>query len=191
MICSDYGYMNGTEGELAEATGAADPENLPILVMRDRKTKTLAASYVPAKGQDPYAVKFMGGVFKRLGYRKIVNKSDGERALVALKAKAAEFAGIDAVPRESPVGDSKANGVAESAVKEVKAAMRAMKSSLEAKLGMPLEENDPVVAWMPMAAADLISERRQREEELEEVGKDPSWSLERDCFSEKRSPEMR
>ena len=182
MICSDYGYMNGEESDLTEATGAQDPENLPILVIRDRRTKTITASYVPEKGQHRFGLKFFSNFLKRMGHRKVINRSDGEPALVALKTRAAEDANVEMIPEESPVGDSKANGIAEAAVREVKAQIRAMKSSLEAKLGIELSSKHPVMAWMPMAAGDLLSRHR--------VGKDGKTAERRRTGRDWKRPTM-
>ena len=61
-ILSDYAYMNGEGvGEASkesEATGAVESDNLPMLVLKDKKTKTFAASFVPEKGCNSYAIKF-------------------------------------------------------------------------------------------------------------------------------------
>ena len=171
---SEYGYMNGTgfdRKDLEEATGAVDEHNLPIFVLKDKKTKTISASLVPEKGRNNYAIKFFSTFIKRMGHREIVNRSDGEHALVALKTEAAKQAEVAAVPEESVVGDSKANGEIESAVKEVKGIIRATKSNLEKKLGKTLDRKDPMLAWMPTYAADMISRHR--------VGKDG-------CTAEKR-----
>ena len=60
QILSDYGYMNGSgvgESALEEETGAVDEANLPILVLKDKQSGTLSASFVPATGRDRFAVK--------------------------------------------------------------------------------------------------------------------------------------
>ena len=68
---------------------------MPILVMKDRKTKRIGATFVQAKGQDAYAIKFGQSFLESTGYRQIVNKSDGEHAIVALKRRCAEEARIE------------------------------------------------------------------------------------------------
>ena len=66
-------------------------------------------------------------------------KSDGEHSIVALKKKAAQIAEIEAIPKESPVGESRSNGEIEVAVKEVKGLMRSVKSDLEHKLKIEID----------------------------------------------------
>ena len=87
-ILSHYGYMNGkgigTESEVSEATGAVEENNLPILIIKDKRSKTIGASFVPAKGADTFAVKFFASFLQRMGHGKVLNKSDGEPSLVAL-----------------------------------------------------------------------------------------------------------
>ena len=120
QILSDYGYMNGSgvgESALEEETGAVDESNLPILVLKDKRSGTLSASFVPAKGRDPFAVKFFRAFVEQMGHPEFINRSDGERSLLALKSEAVKETGKTAMPMESPVGDSQSNGDIESAVR--------------------------------------------------------------------------
>ena len=120
-ISSDYAYLSQESEDV-----------MPMVVIRDRRTKSYAATMVQAKGGDPYAVKFFANFIQHLGYKKFINKSDNERSLLSLKAKAVEsLPGVEAIPKESPEGDHQANGEAENAVKEVKRQVRVMKSALE------------------------------------------------------------
>ena len=151
-VSSDYCYMSQT-----------DEETMPIIVIRDRRTKAYAATTVKAKGNDEYAVKFFAGFLQQLGYQRFINKSDNERSLVALKTKAVEsLPGVEAVPKESPEGDHQANGEAEAAVREVKRQVRVMKSSLDEKLGFKLTDSDPILAWLLRHAADLLTRYIER-----------------------------
>ena len=110
-VAMDYTFMARSEEE---------DRVKPILVVKDEKTQAVAATFVDAKGATPYAVKFTSNFLKHLGYRKVVMKSDGEHAIVALKESVAKEAGVEYVPEESPVGDHQANGLAENACREVK-----------------------------------------------------------------------
>ena len=100
--------------------------------------------------------------------------SDGEHAMKRLKDAAAKACeGVEAIPRESPVGDHQANGAAESAVRSVKAQMRAIRFSLEAKLGRSLRADDPILTWIPGFAGDVIARFRK--------GPDGKTPWEREC----------
>ena len=48
----------GAKSEARQATGAAVENTLRILVMKDKRSETLSASFVLAKGADGFAVKF-------------------------------------------------------------------------------------------------------------------------------------
>ena len=150
-VCSDYGYL-GDEGR---------KDSVPIIVIRDRKTKGYYATAVQATGMDKAATQFFIGALRNLGWKRYISRSDGEPALVALKTEvAAQMADVEMVPKESPVGDHAANGEAENAVKEVKRQIRAVLSLLEEKLQKNLEPNHPLLAWAPRHAADLLSRYR-------------------------------
>ena len=57
---------------------------LPMIALREREMVLHGASALPAKGVTEYALAFLLGWFKSLGYRCIVVRSDNERALLAL-----------------------------------------------------------------------------------------------------------
>ena len=152
-IMSDYGFMGQDDGKC-----------LPILCIKDRRTKRVAATFLEAKGNTPYGQKFFENFLLSTGYKRVINKSDGEPAMVSLKTKAIESAGIEGVPQESPVGDHQANGEAEAAVRDLKRQVRVLKISLESKLGLQLKDDDPVLAWMPRHAGDLINRYRRGED---------------------------
>ena len=52
MIMMDCSYLNGfdlgAESESSQATGAGIEDNLPIVVMKDKPSKTLSTSFVLA-----------------------------------------------------------------------------------------------------------------------------------------------
>ena len=87
--------------------------------------------------------------------------SDGEHSIVALKEQAAREAGVENVPQEFSVGDHRSNGLAENAAHEVKRQVRVLRSSLEEMIGKVLREDDPVLAWLPRHAADLMRRYRK------------------------------
>ena len=147
-IHADYGFM---------ADGASE-ESLPILVLRDGTTRGYGATAVPRKGVDKYSIAFYAGFVKELGWRRYVSKSENEPALLALKgAVSTVLKDVEMVPKESPVGDHAANGEAERAVREIKGVIRALKSSLEHRLGRTLPASHPILTWMPRHAAECLS----------------------------------
>ena len=72
------------------------------------------------------------GWLRGLGWKRLLFRSDNERALLAfLRAAAASLEGAEAIEQASPEGDLAANGLAEVGVQEVKAQTRVLKSHLE------------------------------------------------------------
>ena len=139
-VCSDFYFMRDEPKE-----GEGKPMPPPFLAMYDRKTKCVAATALKTKAASfGPNIRFFSRFLDGLGYRRFVNKSDGEPALVALKRTAVQYAKLEAVPEESPVGDHQANGEIENVVMQVKRRQRAIRSSLEAKLGFALDDSDPV-----------------------------------------------
>ncbi|CAK0826820.1 unnamed protein product [Prorocentrum cordatum] len=123
VVGIDYGYL----GEREDAA--------PLLIGKDSKQRWFHASVVPAKGtQHPWPAKSWSRRLASAGHKRFVFRSDGEAPLVALKtrigAKLKEECGIETVPEESAVGDSQGNGLAEHAVREVKAKVRTVRAQV-------------------------------------------------------------
>eukprot|EP00435_Cladocopium_sp_Y103_P034158 s1161_g8.t1 len=150
-ISMDYFYMN------------EEPNARPHLVAIDRKTGMMMATALEKKGVgDATGRKLLTRFLELLGYKEVVLKSDGEHPLVRLKKDAGREATTvtKVVCEESPAGDSKANGEAESAVREVKWRIRAVRLTLEKKLGVKLEDGHPLVQWIPRYASEQANRFR-------------------------------
>ena len=81
--------------------------------------------------------------------------------MVALKLAAIkDVPHVEAVPQEPPVGDHQANGDIEVAVKDIKRMVRTIKIGLESKLKVKLEDDDPVLAWIPWSVAENANRYR-------------------------------
>ena len=94
---------------------------------------------------------------RRLGYRTARLQSDGEPSIVALKTAAllaSPF--VELVLHENPVGEHATNGVAESAMREVKRQTRTLKFALEAHVEKIVEPHS-ILKWIPTMAADAVS----------------------------------
>ena len=150
MICCDYGFLKDDD----------QPEDdcQTMLVVKDKKTLSYAATFVESKGATDHSTLFMTGFIRGLGWKRLSFKSDNEPALLALKKRVVESSqDIEMVPLESPVGDHAANGDAEEAVKKIKQQIRKMKGSLEDFFGEYLDPSHSLIAWLPRHAADLIT----------------------------------
>ena len=92
-----------------------------------------------SKGVTKYGVDFIVGFVRDLGWKRLIFRSDGEPAIVALQRKAIEaLAGVEVIPRHCPEDDHAANGAAEAAVREMKRVIRAVKQATEEKFGVRL-----------------------------------------------------
>ena len=52
-----------------------------LLACKDKRTGCLAATQVPSKGVDPYALSFIVGWPRSLAWKRFIMQSDNERAL--------------------------------------------------------------------------------------------------------------
>jgi len=157
VVSIDYMFMN-------EKQNAEEEKGMPILVMKDRKTKMIWAHVVAKKGRDGYAIKRISKNISLLGHRKIIFKSDGEPSIVALKEAVKAEQAIDMILEESPVGDHRANGEVEAAVKQVQAKIRTQKDALETRIGERMKGDHQILPWLVSHAAATINRRRKDEE---------------------------
>ena len=150
-VVMDYFYLGEEEGAK------------PNLVVQDRSTGMMMATALEKKGQgDTTAQKLLTRFLELLGWKEVVLKSDGEHTLVKMK----KLAGRDAatvtkvVCEESPSGDSRANGEAEAAVKEIKWRIRAITMMVEKRFGGKVPEGHPLLTWIPRYAAEQANRYR-------------------------------
>ena len=149
-ICSDYFFMSTQEG------------SAPMLAVKFSRSKRVGATALPAKGVTEFGVKWLARWIQQRGVQRFINFGDNEPALVALREAAAQaLPGVESIPGGCPVGDHQANGEIESGVRELKRQMRAIRFSLEEKLGIMLASDDPVLSWIPTFAGDTIAHYRK------------------------------
>ena len=80
VISIDYMFLNEKGDEL----------NNPILAVHDSMSEGVWAVFLRRKGGSSYAAKKVSDIIKRLGYSKIVLKSDQEPAIKSLEDRARE-----------------------------------------------------------------------------------------------------
>ena len=156
-ICCDYCYMSGKDKKEADGAGV-----MPILAIKDSKSKGYGASTLKKKGAEAHAVAFVAGYIKELGYRRILTQTDGEPAIVSLmESVAASLPEVEFVPQNSPPYDHSANGEAEVAGRELKRHCRAIKFASEERSGKHLPKGHPLLSWIPRHAANVLSRYRR------------------------------
>ena len=133
-------------------------ETQAIQVMRDTKTGMLFAHHVPKKGMsNVHGAREIIKDVERLGYDKIILRSDGEAALKSIQAEVARIREKETVLENSPVGDSKANSVAERAVQAFGEQFRVIREGLQQRLQVRIPGNHPLTSWMTEHSADLLN----------------------------------
>ena len=90
------------------------------------------------EGHECLCSTFFTGWLPGLGWKRLLLRSDNERALLAsLRAAAASLEGVEVIEQARLEGDHAANRLAEVGVREVKAQTRVLKSHLEERLKRP------------------------------------------------------
>jgi len=130
---------------------------MPILVLKDRETKSIQADVVPRKGEDEYAIRRLSQMIRSLGSKKVILKSDQEPAIKSLKERVkANVQDVDIIIEESPVGESKSNGEVERAIRSVKEQFSTFRDQVENRYMTSLQSDSQVIPWIVRHAAATI-----------------------------------
>ena len=101
----------------------------------------------------------------QLGVTRFALRSDNEPAILELKTQAARLArdrhGFEIMPEETPEGDSASNGLAEGAVRYIKAQCRVLRFAVEALHNVTLQPHSPILPWLVSYAATAINIARR------------------------------
>ena len=111
---------------------------------------------MPAKGLNAGACQLIVAELQRLGYKKVVIKSDGEPSLLRFVDSITRGWGGEVIPERSRKGDSQSNGAIERAIQTLTSQIRAMKLGLETNIGATIEDKAPVISWLIEYAAFLL-----------------------------------
>ena len=113
------------------------------------------------EGYECLCSRFFTGWLRGLGWKRLLLRSDTERALFAfLRAAAASLEGVVVIEQAIPEGDHAANGFAEVGVREVKAQTRVLKSHLEERLKRLLDWSEPLATCLVRHSANFLSRSR-------------------------------
>ena len=159
-IAIDYGYLDGRDDLMQEAGRA--PIFGEQVYNRDR---WIGAASVPTKGADEYAVAKLKNDVICSGFTEVLIRSDNKPAIFALKESAAtalNLAGANVKAEESALYDSRSNGLAESAVKHAKEAVRTNLACLVKRFGQEFPGRHPVLTWLVKHSVTMDRCRRGR-----------------------------
>ena len=150
VVGFDYGFMTQHQAD-----------TMPILAVRDSRYHYTKATTVPSKGPGDYAVAFLVGYLRDLGFRRVVLKCDNEPSTVSLRNEVRKAArDVEIVDQGPPVGDHQANGGIEMGIRELKRQIRVIRLSTEKKFQMRIPDDHPAMAWLPSFAAGLLARFR-------------------------------
>ncbi len=111
----------------------------PIIVAKDNKTKMVMAKVAPRTGAQESVLEVVRKFVEQVGHDKVIMKSNGEPAILALKEAVRREASAEIVMEEAPVGDHLANRVAENAAKNAQGQFRVLKTALEIRINKRVE----------------------------------------------------
>ena len=150
--------LNERDDLLQEAAGA------PILVSKCDRDRWIGAAIVPTKGADEYAVAELKNDVIGSGVTQVLVSSHNEPATLALKQSAAtalKLAGVSVKMEESALYDSQSNGLAESAVKDAKDAVRTDLACLVRRFGQGFPGRHPVLTWLVKYSVAMVNRCRR------------------------------
>ena len=118
---------------------------------------------MPTKGADEYAVAELKNDVIGSGFTEVLVRSDNEPAILALKESAAtalKLAGVNVKTEESALHDSQRNGLAQSAVKDAKDAVRTNLACLVGRFGQEFLGGHPVLTWLVKYSVAMVNRCR-------------------------------
>ena len=163
----DYLFLTKSRVVDRESLLEGEEVELKVLVAKDSKTKTVFAHAVPCKGSDDdgYAIARVTEDIAWLGHQRLILKADNEPAILkllkdSLKTARVEVEDLEQVMDEQAVKyDSKSNGDAENAVKQVTKQLRTLKLCLEQRISKKIPTAHPVMTWLVEHAAWVLNTR--------------------------------
>jgi hypothetical protein len=153
-LAMDYCFVRREEEE---------EEVVTVLVIKDRISRAVRAVRVVRKGaeSDSEVARIVECV-RSFGHQsKVVLKSDGEPAILALKEAIARKLPEGTISVESAAGESESNGSIENGVKLMKGMLRVHLLALEKKVGGRFPSTHPIVAWLVEHTSDVVSKYLQ------------------------------
>ncbi len=134
---------------------------MTTLVSKDKESGALWGNVASCKGPgDMWLVRKQVRNVELIGRANIGIKTDGEPAIVAVQNRIITLRGGKTVPRNPPAYNPESNGPIEKGVQDLNNQLRALKIALEARLGMKIKCNWPVMEWLVPHAAFVVTRYR-------------------------------
>ena len=122
-----------------------EDRGMPILVIKDRKTKAIAAHVCPKKGVMQDVVRAAAKQLQLLGHDKITLKTNNEASIMDLKKAIIAEKPVTIIPEEAPVRESQSNGEVENANQAIQRKTRTVRLGVEARYKIKLIRNSLIV----------------------------------------------
>ena len=161
----DFCFM-GDEAKGKDGTKVE--ETMPVLVVREVKSKMTLSTAVPSKSTGTFVARRVVAFLRNIGCLQcdVVAKSDQEPAITSIVSEVGQIRAASGGGRYivefSPVGSSGSNGVVERAIRSVEQQVRVMKDALEHRTGMQLTPRHPLMTWITEYAGHLLNRSRGR-----------------------------
>ncbi len=152
----ELGYEDTKEGWAKLLEDRKKGTVVKCLIVRCYETRNVFAHVVPCKGpdEDNYVIDLICSDVAWLGHTKLLLKSDNERPLLSLVARALQAIRckvdlVDKVSDEhSQEYDSQSNGGTEVGIRAVRGLFRTMRLCLESRIGHSIPPNHPLTSWL-------------------------------------------
>ena len=121
-----------------------------MLICRDSRYGQTGATCCERKSPTAYSISFLVGFIKDLGFRRIISECDNEPSTKALQdAVIHACVGVEVIPQGPPEGDPHGQCRVDMAVREVKRQGRALRISAEHNTSLRVEDDSPLLSWLP------------------------------------------
>ena len=155
-VSLEYMYLHERVGKYRDLR-----HNPSYLIMVEHKSGRCWAHQTPNKGINDGAHWVPRRIVQDLensgmGRSCILFKTDQEPFIICVQKVVQEIK-PEVVPINSPVGESACNGRVENTVRRIQKKMRTVRHQLEKGIGHTIDDQSPIMAWMAMWSAELIS----------------------------------
>ena len=134
------------------------------MVSKCNRDRWIGAAIGTTNGANECAIAELKNDVSRSGFAEVLVRSDSESAVLALKestATALKLAGATVKIEESALYDSRSNGLAESAVKDVKDAVRTNVVCVVKRFGQEFAGGHPVLTWLVKYSLAMVNKCRR------------------------------
>ena len=169
-VSMDYCFF--TEDAQATETDREDSTkstvSMTVMLMVESLFRSMWAYTVQRKGAtDEWLAEQITDDFETIGLagERLIIKANQETAITDVqRAVAAARSKFGTAIEQARVGDSNSNGRVERAIQDFKGLTRTLRSALEAKIGIKIRLEDPIVPSMIRHAAQIMNVCRVRED---------------------------